>query len=328
MSPPAQTTPLSLPARLLSYFGPPSAILLTFLASPSIALLSPLAFLPTACLFITWRRSNTASPSRRADLEPLIWTYVAAGTVGLVVVMLVQMAICSAASTILFMGSDEEMRDGFWIEFARGSIEGLSTDELARRAELADSWQNWVFIGVLSFFGASLVEESLKYLSIVYARRRATAEPRKRRDRAYVDYAVAGALGFGVVEAIGFIYAAVESGGESWPRLMFTLFERVVGSLGHLSLAALMALRALRRDFYGDQMGWWAVVGPSVALHGAYDFVALGASALEGNVGWIHPVGMLVTVGMLGLIGGLMGTAAWLVRGEWKALEERDRRRE
>ena len=218
--------------------------------------------------------------------------------------------------------------DGFWTEFARGSIDGLSTDELARRAYLAASWRNWVFIGVLSFFGASLVEESLKYVSIVYARRRGKAEGRKRGDRAYVDYAVAGALGFGVVEAIGFIYAAVEPGGETGSRLVLTLFERLGGSFGHFLVAALMALRAIRRDYYGDPMSLWAVVCPSVALHGTYDFVALGASALEGNVGWIHPVGRGVTVGMLGLIGGLMVMAAWLVRGEWKALEERARRRE
>ena len=328
MSSPNQNISLSLPARLFCYLGPPSAILLTSLASPRTALLSPLAFLPTAYFFRTWRLSNKANPSRRAELEPLIWTYAAAGTVGLVAVMLVQMAICSAASTILFIGSDGKMKDEFWTEFARSSIDGLSTDELAHRADLATAWQNWVFIGVFSFFGASLVEESLKYLSIVYARRRAAAEGRKRRGRAYVDYAVAGALGFGVVEAVGFIYAAVEQGGETWPRLMFTVFERVVGSIGHLSVAALIALRAIRRDYYGDQMSWWAVVGPSVALHGTHDFVALGASALEGNVGWIHPVGWGDTVGMLGLIGGLMVTAAWLVRGEWKTLEERDRRRE
>ena len=323
MSHPAQTASLSLRARIFCYLGLPSAILLTNLASRLTTPLSALAFLPTACLYIIWGRSLITQPPRRADLEPVIWTCATTGTVGLVAVMLIQMAICSAASTILFMGSDEKMS-----EFARSSIDGLSTDEVARRANFAASWQNWVFIGVLSFFGASLVGESLKYLSIIYAHRRAMAEPRKERDKDYFDDAVAGALGFGIVEAIGFIYAAVESGGASWPRLMFTLFERVVGSFGHLSVATLMALRAIRRDYYGDQMGWWAIVGPSVTLHGAYDFVALGASAWEGNVGWIHPVGMWVTVGMLGLIVGLMVTTAWLVKGEWKALEERDRRRE
>ena len=242
--------------------------------------------------------------------------------------MLVQIAICSTANTILFIGSDHKTKEDFRTGFARGSIDGLTTDELARRADLAASWQNWVFIGVLSFFAASFVDESLKYLSIVYARRRARAEERKRRDGAYVDYAVAGALGFGLVEAICFISADVELGVETWSRMMFTLLEPAVGSLGHLLVAALMALRAIRRDYYGDRMSWWAVVGPSVALHGTHDFVALGASALEGNVGWVHPVGWGDTVGMLGLVGGSTVMAAWLVRGEWKALEERDRRRE
>ena len=138
MSHSTRTTSPSLPARITCYLGPPSAILLTSLASPQTALLSPLAFLPTACLFRTWRRSNTAYPSRRAELEPLIWTYAAAGTVGLIAVMLVQMAICSAASTILFIGSDDKTKDEFWTEFARSSIDSLSTDELARRADLKE----------------------------------------------------------------------------------------------------------------------------------------------------------------------------------------------
>ena len=327
MSHPDQTTSLSLPARLLCYLGPPSAILLTALASPRTALLAPLAFLPTAFLFRTWRLANNANPSRRAELEPLIWTYAAAGTVGFVAVMLVQMAIFAAASSIVFNGSDDKLKYEYRTEFARSSIDGLSTDQLARRADLAASGKNWVFVVVLSFFGVGLVEESLKYLFIVYARRRATAEPRKRRDRAYVDYAVAAALVFGAVEAISFIYEAVESGGGTWPRLMLTLFERVVGSLEHIMVAALMALRAIRRDYYGDRMSWFAVVGPSVMLHGARDCIALSTSGREGNVGWIHPVGWGNTAEMLGIIVWLMAIALSMVGKELKALEDRDDRR-
>ena len=256
----------------------------------------------------------------------MIWIYAGAGTIGLTIVMLVQMVICSAASTILFGGSGET-KDDFWTEFGRSNVEGLTVDEVTRRAALAASWQNWVFNSTLSFLVAGLVEETLKYLPIAYARRRGTAEERKQRDRAYVDYAVAGALGFGVVESIGFLYAACEHGHETGSKVMFTLFERVVGSIGHLLLASLTALRALRRDYYGDQMSWWAVVGPSVILHGTNDFVAMAASALEGNVGWIHPTDVLNTMAMLGLISGLIGTTAWLVRREWKTLNDRDRRR-
>ena len=47
----------------------------------------------------------------------------------------------------------------------------------------------------LMCFGMSgLVEEMLKYLPIAHARRRGAAEQRKQRDRAYIDYALAGVL--------------------------------------------------------------------------------------------------------------------------------------
>ena len=323
MSHPTPNTSLSLSARLFCYLGPPSAILLTYIASPKTALLSPLAFLPTAWLFTNWRASNKINPSRRGELEPLIWTYATAGTLGLFLVMLFQLAICSVASTLLF-GSGQT-RDDFWTEFGRSNIDGLTDQEITRRVQLASSWQNWVFNGALTFVVAGLGEETLKYLPIAYARRRGTAEQRKQRNRAYIDYAVAGALSFGLVEMIGFLYGACEQGHETWPKLMATLAERMVGSLAHVLVATLTALRAIRRDCYGDQMNWWSVVGPAVVLHGTFDFVAMGASALEGNVGWVHPVGVETTTAMLGLIGAVIATAAWQVRQEWKTLGDYDR---
>ncbi|CAF9936810.1 hypothetical protein IMSHALPRED_010909 [Imshaugia aleurites] len=326
MSHPAPNTSLSLSARLLCYFGPPSAIILTSIASPRTALLSPLAILPTAWLFHRWRESNNVSPARRGELEPMIWTYAAAGTVGLTAVMLVQLFTCYAVSTLLF--APGEPRKDFWHEFRRSTAEGLTADKLTHRAKLAVSWQNWVFNSAFTFIGAGLFEEILKYLPIAYARRRGTAEQRQQRNRAYLDYALAGALSFGVMENIGFLYASCEQGHESWRKLTLTLFERmVVGALGHLLAASLTALRAIRRDYYGDPMSWWAVVGPSVILHGTFDFVAMSASALDGNVGWIHPTGVWSTTAMFGLIGGVVATAAWQVGREWKTLEDCDRRR-
>jgi hypothetical protein len=102
--------------------------------------------------------------------------------------------------------------------------------------------------------------------------------------------------------------------------------ERVVGSAGHLLVTALTALRATRRDVYGDRMSLISVVGPAVFFHGAFNFVAMSASALEGNVGWIHPTGTWNTTAMIGLTTALMATSAWKVRREWKALEYRDKR--
>ena len=253
----------------------------------------------------------------------MVWTYAATSTVGITVVGLVQMAICSAVSNVVFRTS--ELRETFWNEFGRATIDGLTTEELTRRAELAMSWQNWIFISALTFLAAGFVEESLKYIPIAYARRRGTVEQRKQRNRAYIDYTVTSALGFSLVESIGFLYGSCEQGHEAWPRLMVTLVERIiVGSLGHLLAASLTALRATKRDYYGDKMSWWAVVGPSIILHGTYDFVAMGASALEGNVGWIHPTGLRITGAMYGLIGAVIVAAASLVRREWKSLGNRD----
>lgn len=257
----------------------------------------------------------------------MIWIFAATGTVGLVAAALLQMGVCTAASAILFRSPST--KEAFWKEFGRGTVVGLTADEVTYRAKLASSWQNWAFNGVLAFIAAGLVEEVLKYLPIVYARRRGTTEERKRRDRAYIDYALAGALSFGVVENIGFLYAACETGQESWSQFTLTLFERiVVGSLSHLLAGLLTALRATRRDYHGYRLSEWGVIVPSVLLHGAFDFVAMSASAVEGNVGWIHPTGFQNTAVMFGLIAGVVSTAAWQVWQNWKALNDRDQRRD
>jgi RsiW-degrading membrane proteinase PrsW (M82 family) len=180
----------------------------------------------------------------------------------------------------------------------------------------------------MCFGMTGLVEETLKYLPVAYARRRGTDAQRKRRDRAYIDYALAGALSFGKYENIGFLYAACKTGHESWAKLCLTVFERViVGSTGHLLVAALTALRSIRRDYYGEKLSWWGVVGPSVMLHGAFNFVAMAFSTLEGNVGWIHPTGVWNTSAMIGINTGLVALTGWQVGRECKAIEDRDRQR-
>lgn len=252
----------------------------------------------------------------------MVWIYATAGTLGLTAVALTQILVCKGASALLF-GSNE-MGKQFWIEFARTSVNGLSSSELARRAALASSWQSWVFNAALFYIGAGLCEETLKYLPIAYGRRHESREDREPRDRAYLDYAMAGALSFGIVESVVFIYGSVEEQ-QSWPKLALTLFERVVlGQLGHLAAAALTALRAIRKDYYGDKMSWWGVILPAVLFHGTYDYGALAFSASEGNVGWIHPAGVKKTIAMVGLAAGMVGIVTDQVRREWRELQKRD----
>ncbi|KAH8771571.1 hypothetical protein F5882DRAFT_520974 [Hyaloscypha sp. PMI_1271] len=289
MSQPPPNTSLSLSARLALYLGPPSVILLTSLASPKTGLLSPLAFLPT------------------------ISAYHAC-------ISLIQLGICKTISALLF-SRDPAGLDDFWVEFARSGVEGLTTKELLKRAEIAWGWRNGVVNAALTFLAAGLGEEVLKYLPIAYARRHGRAEG---RTRAYLDYALAGALSFSLIENIGFLYAAVEKGG-SWSGLALSVFERVVvAGTGHVTMSVLTALRATRRDYYGDRLGWWEVIGPAALYHGAFDFVCFSASSWEGNVGWIHPTGLGVTSVMFGSCLSLVASAMWQTRREWKGLEDRD----
>lgn len=323
MSQPAPNTSLSLSARLLCYTGPPSVILFTSLASPKTGLFTPLTFLPTAWFYRKWKQLNKANPSRRGELQPLVWTFALTGTLGLTGVALAQFVIIKVISKTLFSPS---MRKDFWPEWARSTVAGLTTSQIAHRSELASSWQNWVLNGAFAFLGAGIFEESLKYLPIVYAGRRSKKQKdAKPRDRAYIDYAITGALSFGVIETIGFLYSAIESGDQTGLALAFTIFERVaVGQLAHLSVATLTALRAIRRDYYGDRLSLWEVVGPAALLHGTADFVAFSASSLEGNPGWIHPTSLRITGAMIALYASLVGTAMWNVRQELKGLDARD----
>jgi hypothetical protein len=321
MSQATSNTSLSLSARLLCYLGPPLAILLTSIASPQTALLSPLAFIPSAICFRFWKKGNDAAPARRGELEPLIWSYASVGTIGLAGAAVTQLAICYAAGRILF-GSESTY---FFKELQRGTTARLTIDEIMSRAALAATWQNWVFNAIFTFIAAGLVEEALKFLPIVYARRRGTRESRKLRDRAYIDYALAGALSFGIVECIGSMYGACVDGQKTLPKILLTLFERVViGSFGHLLLGTSTALRAIRKDYYRENLSWWSVIAPSVISHGAFNFVALSCSTLEGNVGWVHPTSTKITAGMFGVLVSLVGLTMWQVKRDWKLVKEHD----
>ncbi|KAE9374133.1 hypothetical protein N431DRAFT_437644 [Stipitochalara longipes BDJ] len=327
MAQPQPNTSLSLSARLTTYLGPPSVILLTSLASPKTGLLTPLAFLPTAYAYRTYTQSSALHPARHAPLEPLVWTYALAGTCGLLGVGLIQVAVVKAVSFGLFYHDPTGSQD-FWTEFARTSVADLTSEEVVKRASIAWGWRNWVLNGALTFVAAGLGEEILKYAPIAYARRRGKPEERRKGSRAYVDYALAGALSFSVIENIGFLYASVEKGGESWARLALSVFERVIiGGTGHLTMSVLTALRATRRDCYGDRLSWWEVIGPAALYHGAFDYVCFSASAWDGNVGWIHPTDLGVTSVMFGSCLSLVASAMWQTRREWRVLEKRDRAR-
>ncbi|KAK5172197.1 uncharacterized protein LTR77_003835 [Saxophila tyrrhenica] len=321
-----QNTTLSTSARLLCYLGPPSVVLATSYISPKTGLLSPLAFVPTAYAYRKWREVNASEPSRRAPLEPLVWTYALMCTAGIAAVSALQAGVGYGLAT-LFYGNGEG-RNLFLEEVMRNTVAGLSPDFITRRAEMASSWRYIGFYSLTCFAAAGLGEEVLKFLPVVYAHRRSPPKEREPRNRAYLDYAMAASLAFGVVEGIGFLYTACERGSESGSKLALTVLERLVlGSCGHILMAVLSALRATRRDYCGEtHLSWWKVLGPSVLVHGFFDAAALAFSSYEGNVGWIHPESISTTAVMLTTAVGVWAGTAWMVWREFKLLAAHDKK--
>lgn len=312
-------TSLSTSARLLCYLGPPATILLTALSSPRTALLTPFAYIPTALGYQAWKRANLADPEPRAKLESLIWTYLTTGTVGMAGVIGTQIAILAATTRILF--PDRTTRKAFMNEFARATIQGLSSEEMAARVAFSSSWQNWVLNVVVSFGVAAITEELLKLSPLLYFKRKEKRDGQVLGRRAYLEYAVATALSFGLNEGIGFLAVACESANETGWLLARTVAERLIaGTAAHLLYATLTGLRATRKVVYEARMSWWRVIAPSVFFHGLGNTFVFSLSTLEGNVGWVHPTGLWTQVALYATYFGVNGCAAWLVRKEWRAV--------
>jgi len=319
-------TSLSLSARLVCYLGPPAVVLLTYFGSPKTALIAPITFLPTFYFLRKWRQSVENDPSRNNELEPLVWTFAAMGTFGLAAVAAIQGAGLWILSRLVLPSAFQ--RKSYFEEFGRHTINNLTPDELAYRLALSRSWQNWALISAFTFVLAGPAEEGLKYMPVAFARRRQAQRKDQLQKDIYLDYASAGGLSFGAIENIGFLYGAIAHNQETGLRLALTVAERLIfGGLGHSLTAALTALRATRRDVYGQKLPWWSIVGPAAVLHGSFDFIAFACSTLEGNVGWIHPKKAVNQAVLLGLVCAVDGIAAWMVRREWRMIQELEKKK-
>lgn len=296
---------LSIPALLVFYLGPPGLIYASYLlSSPKIAALITLTFLPIALLYTKWRAANTTAPSRRAPLEPLLWTSVVAFLA--LNVLLGPLSLLTMFLMAVAFGVIDEGEGG-----------GMLTD--------LSSWRTWAYVSAMALTVA-VMEGAVKYLPIAYARRRRRrtqkmqlqqqqkekAEQEQERsdedeqqqqppvacrsqyhgDRAYVDFALASALAMGFYEAMGNI---INKKNETNGAIAMAVFERTTACTGHILWILPTALRATRRDLFEGQqpdtdtkketMGWWNVSGPGMVLHGVNDFFAFATMALHGS-GW------------------------------------------
>ncbi|KAI1774952.1 protease prsW family-domain-containing protein [Hypoxylon cercidicola] len=253
------------------------------IASPLTAFLSVFILCPT---FYLVRYDRTRPPDQRVDLETFIWTYVLTGTVGTAAVLVVQSLLSYLLALAFFQGQTAQLLR----EIQRGEDEvaSLDAETLAARRLMAGRWQYWTFMLTFAGFAASVPEELLKYAGLVYARRRG----RVAHAHNYVTLGAASALGFSTVENVGFVYAAAKLQNQGYGELLLTLFERVaVGTPMHVMGGLLVGIAASRRDFRGEALSLVRILRVPVLIHGAWDFSLFASSALDGNVGWVHPRG-------------------------------------
>lgn len=288
------------------------------LGSPKAAALMPLAFLPTVALYWWWVCANRASPERRGELEPLIWTYLIVGIGGTLALSIAQLSTYFVLVSLTMGPSAGE----YWTEFLRGTVEGLSQEKRQRRFEMASTWQHWVLMFLFSYVMAGGFEELLKYTPVLYARRR-DQQRHTRHDRAYIDYALAGAISLVTVECIGYISDTCASGIQGWVEPIVTLAQRLVaGTLGHVLASLLTSLRAVRSDFYGPPMTWIRIIAPAVVLHGTANMAVFISCTMQGHVGWVHPTEMISIVGLYGNYFCVVGLVGLMVWREYKTLKE------
>ncbi|KAI1467587.1 protease prsW family-domain-containing protein [Daldinia caldariorum] len=310
----SNTSQFSRSTRILLWVILPAIFIALGIASPLTALLSLFVLAPTFCLL--WY--DRARPvDQRTDPETFIWTYVLVGTVGVFAVVVAQSLLLYLLSYTLFPSSVSALL----AEFARdeNKVASLDAEALAARRQIAGCWQYWALMFLFAYCGASIPEELLKYSGLVYARRRG----RITHEHNYVALAAAAALGFSTFENIGFMYAAVGVN-QDFAHLALAIVERVlIGSPMHVMSGLLIGLAAAGRDFRGETSSLAQIIGLPAVIHGAWDFSLFGISALNGNVGWIHPHGksLLATIAVAVIV---EGTLLFVVRRRFASWNSRE----
>lgn len=234
--------------------------------------------------------------SCRGELEPLVWTYVSAGTVGLAGMGIIQLMIYGLFYAV------EALVDGY-----------------------PDTSKNWIFNIITSLITTGLLEGVAKVLPVLYARRRGSAESRKPRNRAYVDYVLAGVLGLDLAQNLQWLPRFCIQEHETLPRTVHMLFTRfMMGTLVSLVLGTSTALRAIRKDHLDQKLNWWSVIAPSVISYGLFNFAILSCGTLAGQTGWQFPSDTKMQAGLIGTLVGVIGVTIWQVMQDWRLVNEHE----
>jgi RsiW-degrading membrane proteinase PrsW (M82 family) len=284
----------------LAYYSPPMAALFPVLLSPT--------------LLAVWRYRRL-SREEAGSSKVATWTYLGTGLLGLPVAGIIQWGLCTAMFKALFGARASDYME----ELQRITLDHVPEYIIRARQQMAWSPRYFLALTTLSYLGAAVVEEAIKYFALRLAVRRA----RPRHEHEYLVYAALAGLGFGTLENILVTYESISENVTSG-MLALTVFERIIfASFGHTIMALLTGLQSIRRDARGEKLSIWRVLAKAVAVHGTSNFILLSVSAWHGNVGWIHPTDTGSIVFALTSVIALQVKAAWDISKQFKELQLR-----
>ena len=221
----------------------------------------PLFYIPVLFLFCYGWMKNY----QELDVKLTAYTYVLSNSVGVIIVVIVQTILGSIIGIICF-GSKEffellqEIQD----------INPSSYKEM-KNIKVDKTFGFYVFLFFLAFLIAAGVEETLKYKMVDRIKRMTCIN--YQSVLGYQICAITAALGFSIMENVGFQLAAGFKTDTTILDLLLTAIERIFIAIPvHCLCGYLIGLRLIRRDIFKQPLSFFDVMKWSVFVHGNFDF--------------------------------------------------------
>ena len=235
-----------------------------------VGLCMPILFVPSYLLYKQWSKHYQS-----VELYMISKLYATAFAPGALVVILIETVLTIIFMFICFQSYISSYMDGV----KKGSTPSATdpdgnnnNNEGMEFLNLPESPALFIFLILLSYVSAGMVEESLKYYCTNSIKEH---RPSYRVLHGWGLYAIASALGFSTVENIGYVLqGALGSGidGSLLGVFLNTLGRTCISTPLHLMTGYLIGLQVMRRDILGESLNIVQVMGWSVFFHGTFDF--------------------------------------------------------
>ena len=243
-------------------------------------------------IYIVWKKN-------RPDIDDQLvaYTYVFSNSIGVVLVVLVQ-TILGVSIGLMCFG----LKTAFELLQQIQDLNPNSYKEM-RNLKVDRTFGFYLFLFLLAFLIAAGVEETLKYKMV--DRLKKMKGTNGKTAIGYQIYAITAALGFSIMENVGFLLAAGFKPETTILDLLSTATERIFIAIPiHCLCGYLIGLRVVRRDIFKQPLSLFDVMKWSVFLHGNFDFWLIMIA--------VHTVGS-ASIGLTGIVLAFFCVAAYCI---------------